>query len=226
MSLAIAYGMKKKAKKMAEGGEAGDGSHRRNNEKGVHTSGSGGLHESTAGSLAKVGTSLHRKGDRARVYGEAHAGEGALNKSKELHREKLDEMKSMKKPNLYAEGGDVCECGTPGCPRCDDDAASKPTAISGGYAEGGEVDDDDLVGRIMKRRMSEGGKVANETPETADFDDNEFDDLVLRDDLEEHYTGKNSGDEIGDKAVEDEDDDIVSRAMRSRSKKDKLPRPA
>ena len=58
---------------------------------------------------------------------------------------------------------------------------------------------------------SEGGMVANDTGTGAKADNmpNQFDDLVLRDKLEEHYTGKNSGDE-------DNDNDIVSRIMRKR----------
>jgi hypothetical protein len=48
---------------------------------------------------------------------------------------------------------------------------------------------------------------------------------VKDDDLEQHYTGENSGDELGN-AQEDEDRrDIVSRIMKSRRLKDRLPRP-
>lgn len=73
---------------------------------------------------------------------------------------------------------------------------------------------------------SRGGRVSNDTPISADFADNQFDDLVKDDDLEEHYTGANSGDELGD-AQEDEDrDDIVSRIMKSRKLRDRNPRPA
>lgn len=79
----------------------------------------------------------------------------------------------------------------------------------------------DLVDKIMAKRMSKGGVVANEDhghedEDLADFSPNEFDDLVLRDDIEFSYTGANSGDEIGN-AQEDEDrDDIVSKIMKSR----------
>jgi len=98
--------------------------------------------------------------------------------------------------------------------------------------------EDDMVDRIMKKRSpsfegearlySEGGKVANDThPFECDFEDpNEFDDLVLRDDLDYEYTGKNSGDELGDEAEDERRADIVSRIMASRRKKDKNPRPA
>lgn len=95
-----------------------------------------------------------------------------------------------------------------------------------GHADGGMVD------RIMAKKYSEGGKVANERQgdstdvmPTAGDAPNEFDDLALRDDLEFHDTGANSGDELGN-AQEDEDRrDIVSRVMRSRAKRDRLPNP-
>ena len=79
----------------------------------------------------------------------------------------------------------------------------------GGFIKDNEQDDShemDMVERIMKKRQmcySEGGKVANRDqgestsdPETfAKGDENEFDDLAMRDDLESSYDGANSGDE-------------------------------
>lgn len=97
---------------------------------------------------------------------------------------------------------------------------------------------DDLVDRIMEKmspdysseaRLSEGGMVANDTGngQVADEMPNQYDDLVLRDDLESTYgDDDNSGDALGN-AQEDEDRrDIVSRIMKSRRKKDRLPNPA
>lgn len=98
------------------------------------------------------------------------------------------------------------------------------------YARGGEVDgsgfSDDMVDRIMKHRYSKGGQVANETGMSADFEPNQFDDLVKDDDLEFSDTGKNSGDEIGNEQEDEDRHDIVKRIMKSRAKKDKMPRPA
>ena len=74
--------------------------------------------------------------------------------------------------------------------------------------------------------MSEGGMVANEDDEHADELPNEFDDLPMRDELEENYTGANSGDEIGNEQEDEDRQDILNRAMRSRAKKDRNPRPA
>ncbi len=105
------------------------------------------------------------------------------------------------------------------------------------YAEGGDVDhfeemdypDDDMIGEIMEKRkmMSEGGRVSNDvgTGQEADKLPNQFDDLVLRDDLEQHYTGANSGDELGNEQEDEDRRDIVSMIMKSRKKKDRLPHP-
>jgi hypothetical protein len=108
-------------------------------------------------------------------------------------------------------------------------------------AEGGQITDNwqsddhemDMVGRIMKQRQmhySEGGKVANQEHGEMDdglagFKQNEFDDLVLDDDLDFEYTGANSGDELGDTREDDDRRDIVSRVMKSRRLKDRLPNP-
>ena len=93
--------------------------------------------------------------------------------------------------------------------------------ITGNYSDEEDGDGTDMVGRIMAQRQrmfSKGGKVSNQDELEADFSPNEFDDLHLRDNLEQHDTGANSGDELGD-AQEDEDrHDIVSRIMRSRRK--------
>lgn len=112
------------------------------------------------------------------------------------------------------------------------------TGSMGSYAEGGQIHDghqgeeheEDMVDRIMAKRQhcySEGGKVANkdsgestDDPHTfAKGDENEFDDLALRDDLESEYTGANSGDEDGSKLnQEDDHEDMISRIMRKRKK--------
>ncbi len=118
-----------------------------------------------------------------------------------------------------ARGGEVCE------------------ACKGGecMAHGGVVGDDlDMISRIMRKRAekySEGGRVANsdhgvDDEDLAGFSPNEFDDLTLRDDLEFSYTGENSGDHLGNEQEDEDRRDIISRIMRSRKLKDKMPRPA
>lgn len=113
--------------------------------------------------------------------------------AKETHKKTHEELKSMPKPNLYAEGGDV-----------------------DGHAN------DELVMRIMKKRYAHGGEVEP----IADFESNDFDEMDKE--PAEHFseTGANSGDELGNMAEEDDEKDVVSRIMKSRSKKDRVPRPA
>ncbi len=91
------------------------------------------------------------------------------------------------------------------------------------FADGGEVadmQDADMIARIVhkRREYSKGGMVANDTGtgQEADKLPNQFDDLVLRDDLEDTAP---AGNEIGDESVDDEGDDIVGKIMKSRKKK-------
>jgi hypothetical protein len=158
---------------------------------------------------------------------------------------------AMKKKKKMAKGGmmhgEDCEC-----PNCCTAIGRDPSpeVVMNGPAHAEAAKDlnqhmpmtkedmyDDLVDRIMQQhskdfsseaRLSEGGMVANggEDEDLADFSPNEFDDLALRDDLESSYTGANSGDELGDEQEDEDRKDIVARIMKSRAKKDKLPRPA
>jgi len=94
------------------------------------------------------------------------------------------------------------------------------------YEDGNEHD---VVARAM-HKYSMGGRVANEGEDElshmADGAPNEFDELAKDDDLEFHYTEANSGDDHGNHHLDEEDHDIVKRAMRSFAKKDRLPNPA
>lgn len=116
----------------------------------------------------------------------------------------------------YAEGGEVSKA----------QQISDSFAGALGHAEGGQISDDDLVMRIMKKKYSHGGQVANDTGtgQEADKLPNQFDDLVLRDDMEFSYTGANSGDELGNAGENERREDIVSRIMNSQKKKDKNPK--
>lgn len=127
-----------------------------------------------------------------------------------------------KEDGTYASGGMVCDANGEACtgsPVDDEEFGGggyKMAETKAHYADGGMVD------RILEKRrcMSEGGRVANDDEKTLiDFADNDFDDLALRDDLEEHYTGANSGDEDGGLAH----DDMIDRVMMKR-KKDRFPR--
>lgn len=98
-----------------------------------------------------------------------------------------------------------------------DELKSMPAPKLKGLAGGG------LVDRIMAKRMSEGGVASNEPEESADEMPNEFDDLVLDDNLEADYVGS---EELGDEQESDDRSDIVSKILASRRKKDRNPRPA
>lgn len=126
------------------------------------------------------------------------------NKKRPMH---PDEAAMMEDDRMLGEHGD------------EEEGPQGTWMAEGGEAEG--EDGTDMVGRIMAQRQrmfSKGGQVANEDELEADFSPNEFDDLHLDDHLEQHDTGANSGDEIGDAQEDDDREDIVSRIMRSRRK--------
>lgn len=137
----------------------------------------------------------------------------------------------------HAEGGEICpSCGGSG-PKMMAHGGMAEEKASGYLAMPKEhevmnkdaMEEDDMVSRIMAKKMSKGGQVANDThPFEAEFETpNEFDDLVLDDNLESHYgDDDNSGDMLGNKQEDEDRKDIVSRIMASRKKKDKNPRPA
>lgn len=234
MSMAMKYAMKKR---MAKGGQACSDCAAGNcmahggkvdHEKGVHktlesldepgTSGAG-FRNNQAKFRRGMAEQFGRKGydDMADEHSEA---------AKSMHKEKLSELKSMKKPNLYADGGEV----EPPKPPVDPERAKKAEESmrkAFGYSDGGEADDDsgfsdDMVGRIMKHRFSKG-----EEEPVADFESNDFDYLdQIGGDHEADYDEENSGDDIGNEAEDDDQHDVVKRIMKSRSKKDKMPRPA
>lgn len=102
----------------------------------------------------------------------------------------------------------------------------KPTSGMSGFADGGEVcdheKDADMIARIMHKRKeySEGGMVANDVGVAeADKLPAEYDDLVLRDDLD------GSQPEDSNEHGDDLPEDMVSRVM-LKKKKDRMPRPA
>lgn len=92
-----------------------------------------------------------------------------------------------------------------------------------------QADVEDMVGKIMAQRgkhFSEGGEVANDDEITAGFLPNEFDDLALRDGLEQSYTGANSGDELGNASEEERRRAMVAEIMRGRRGRERMPSPA
>ncbi len=259
----------KDRKYLSEGGEITDreidDAEEGDYQKGVHRES-----RYTFGGKSEVGDAIRGKnaGHPSQMYKDP----------KEEHLKILGEMKSMKKPHLYAEGGDVqsaCEnCGHTPSSMVDptenednDDMDMIDSIMSKRYAKGGDVkhkvkstdmkEHDDAhkhgeetehrvdnilrggskhkghfyyMGKVnegpKKIKMSEGGMIANDTDFSADKEDAEYDDLVKRDELEFSYDGENSGDEEGNEQVEEDEKDVVSQIMKSRKKKDKMPRPA
>lgn len=248
MSMAIKYAMMKHGKKMAKGGPCEE-----HGTQGCEMCHGGKMAEGGEADLEKLkmaqkekySTGIHKpnyegigSSPAGSITRAAHKGTTSMSKkelhdmAKQEHHKVLHDMKHMKKPHLYADGGFIDEEEASGYHEMPSKDEEEPDVYRGYMAQGGSVEDegpDDMVGRIMKHRMkgySKGGRVSNETPITADFEPNQFDDLVSRDDLEHHYTGKNSGDEIGDEQEDEDRRDIVKRIMRSRHKKDRMPHPA
>jgi hypothetical protein len=97
------------------------------------------------------------------------------------------------------------------------------------FHESTEEADDSLVDRIMMNRkennageakFSEGGRVANFTPAIGGSNDNEFDDLYLRDELESTYgEDNNAGDDLGNEQEDERRRDLVDRIMLKDRKK-------
>jgi len=148
------------------------------------------------------GKGTSRAGDYTKDrYGGKPTFSGADHPAKEEHKRVLSEMQSMPKPNLMAHGGEV-----------EEDAPIHH-----------------IVRKVLMGRAkgySEGGEVANEDHDMAKELPNEFDDLALDDSLSQHDTGANSGDALGDEQEDEDRHDIISRVMKSRSKKDRNPSPA
>lgn len=132
----------------------------------------------------------------------------------------------MQKRAKKAAGG---ECSGPDCegcssPKCMAKGGFVEEEEASGYEEAPEQEDEDMIGRIMKKRkMAKGGVVEP----VADFESNDFDVLDKNpapDDAD--YTGANSGDELGNAELDENDRDLIGRIMRSRAKRDRMPRPA
>jgi hypothetical protein len=225
---ATAHAMHKRMKKMAKGGEIKrkDSDEmapyaRREienpDEKGVHQIGYGNARHSPGES--NVGNSLRSDPGFSK---KSHIGLMQQNGRREEHKRVLREGRSMKKgyPDHFAEGGFVeDEMG-------EYDPMEHPEPEMNEAAEG---EDMDMIHKLLAKHFSKGGMVANDVGVAeADKLPAEYDDLVLRDDdmSDADYTGANSGDEMGNKQMDSDEHDIIARIMKSRAKKDRMPRPA
>ncbi len=194
-SLAIAYAMKRRGKKMAYGGYAKGGEVELEKDK--------------------VDEDMLHHG-AADMKGAPH--EKDQYDPKEEPGVKHDEMAMEEDDRMLNQHGE-CEEGPYG-----EMMAEGGMLTDDGYQS--EDHEDDMVGHIMKQRQchySKGGQVANKISPDAEFEDNDFDDLVLDDTQEGHYPGSQ---EIGDGREDDDRKDMVSMIMRSRKKRDRNPVPA
>ncbi len=213
----VAKGMKKAFRvPMAKGGDV----------KGVHKSfGSDGY--SYAGNLSDSGHSA-RKNRHMKPENREPLAKSLEGKAKTEHRRVLSEMKEMKhKDRKYlAEGGEITDEDIDMAEACENCGHTPSSMVDPTMNE--DNDDMEMVDAIMQKRKgySDGGQVANDTDFTADTKDAEYDDLVKRDELEFSYDGENSGDEEGNEQEDEDEKDVVSQIMKSRKKKDKMPRPA
>lgn len=242
-SLALSHALKKRSKKMAEGGEIKSGyvmhegdmvkrdemameeDDRMLNQHGEHEEGPEGAWMAEGG---KVGSGKQRDDHEMGVHKYNHEGPGNSPAGSFTSAAKYGNT-SVPKHELqdYArkEHGRVLE-----------DSRAMPAPKLKGLAEGGfigshqsEEDEMDMVGRIMKQRehmYSEGGRVANDDEPMADSMPAEYDDLVLDDHLDGHNSGAADGDDLGNTKEDHDRSDIISKIMRSRAKRDKMPRPA
>lgn len=248
MSLAMKYNMKKR---MAKGGascEACKGGECMEHGGEVKSHLENGSEEHSSGHSREEAIKKAKELRDQGIHGSIHHGEGPKSGPKSKYSVRVPQSHKM------ADGGDVEPKPSPTVSPERKKAAdamrssfNDPQSASGAWdkikqgfmegsgtamaqpkAEGGEMHDDDLVMKIMKKRYSQGGQVANDvgTGQEADKLPNQFDDLVLDDDLEFHETGANSGDELGDEAEDEDRRDIVKKIMKSRAKKDRMPRPA
>lgn len=134
-----------------------------------------------------------------------------------------------KKEN-YADGGKVkgtmnSAMGSPFGEASEEEMAASEKAIP----MPGDEEKAATVERIMKKRKaenqnySEGGMVANDTINDEGSID-QYDDLVLRDDLEGEQPA-DSNEHVGPSKEGERRSEVVARIMASRSKKDRLPNP-
>lgn len=212
-SLMVNYAMKKKAKKMADGGEVAD------------------KPKTIAQQINYPGTPQSQPSPKPTPKGYARGGFVEEEEASGF----ADHEGNVQRPNGAAIAEDdldlnqhavVARAGDPMAPEVDGEMHEKDMDYSdlARLAGGGIVD------RIMRKRYSEGGMVANggedDLNKMADGRRNNFDDLALRDTLESSSNGSNNGDFLSDDREDSDRKDIVSRVMRSWGKKDRNPRPA
>jgi len=236
-SLAIAYAMKRKAKKMADGGMADGGM------ADVSSSHASSEVDQSKKPVTTADNPVLQSVRKAFKFAEGgyigshqspknpHMKDGLEEPEHELASGYVDHMGNDVKHNEMAIHEDDRMLNQHGADEEGPDGVMM--AMGGEAGHQSEAHEMDMIDHVMKHRMkhySEGGRVANsgedDLDKMADGRPNNFDDLSLRDDLESSYTGANSGDELGDAREDHDRADIIAKIMASRRKKDRLPRPA
>jgi hypothetical protein len=200
-NLSIAYAMKKKSKKMADGGEIAD-----------------------PDKLASAQDSMRK------AFGYAEGGQITDNYQPsgkvdtdpdmgfhEFDKGYVDHEGDVKRPNSMAMGEDS--------KRLNQHPVDVHAETS--MEEQGLVDRimmNRKQNNAGEAKFSEGGKVANQDEIEAGFSPNEFDDLHLNDNLESSYgDDDNSGDALGNEQEDKDRSDLVDRIM-LKNFKQKIPR--
>lgn len=233
-SLAIAYNMKRKRKKMAGGGEAEDTS---DSNKGSNLADTAKNFFSAAKSGSQQASNEPSQADKYDAIRKQNQANMGYAKGGEVESEisSLEEMiHKASEPNMVPDHVDYklrptqfdkSRVASNGAAMKEDDKDLNQRPVD--MKKSTEDADDDLVMRIMHKRYSKGGQVANQDEEITGDMPNEFDVLHLDDDLESDYgDDDNSGDALGNDQEDEDRKDIVSRIMVSRKKKDRLPNPA
>ncbi len=196
-SLAIAYAMKRRARKhMAEGGMAK-----------FHDEEDSGEYANRQTESPKMNTRAMTEDDRSlNQHGSREVGDTGADWESTPHDDSMGA--THVNPDQYESDAHSMDM-----------VGRIMAARQNHYAQGGEVEEDAPPAYEQDQYYSEGGKVANKSTPSAEFEPNQFDDLVKDDDLEFHDTGANSGDECGDETEDEDRHDVVSRVMKSRRKK-------
>ncbi len=205
MSMAIKYAMGKKAKKMADGGEAVVDPDKAKKaaesmRKAFGYAEGGQVHETLDYTEMKRGDS--RKGNTGERKGQSRAGVEVREAKRQRGFGDSDSDGRAKR----AEG------------RAKDEHKAVLRDLKGSRRDRTNLAEGGLVDRIMSKRS--GGDV------TADEQPNEFDVLELDPAPSPPHSGDDYGDDLGNAELDENDRDLISRIMRSRAKKDRMPRPA
>lgn len=225
-SLAIAYSVKRRAKKMSKGGEPA--LEQLSNE--MPAMAEGGEMKSKRDRAMEAFHKAAQMAKGGEVNQQAEPGSDQWNKKRPASANSAASSESDRSLGQHGAEEEGPQDGGEGFH--DESYAGNPGNEHDQYQDPDGMSANDLVAKIMREHMySKGGMVANEDSgesasdpdEMAKNQPNEFDDLALRDELESDYTGANSGDELGNARESADRADIIKKIMSSRKKKNRMP---